>query len=77
MINKEIDNGLTGFMGSVFIIRSGEIAEIIVDYYEGKPVRLIGFQTESNKSDFEILEAGYYYWNELKTLIEDENKEGN
>lgn len=75
--NEEIDKGLSEFINSTFIRRTGEIAEIIVDYYEGKPVRLIGFSTDANKNDFEIFEEGYYYWNELKIFIENENKTGN
>jgi len=70
--NKEIDKGLSEFISSTFVQRTGKIAEIIVDFFEGdplKPIRLIGFQTDASYSDFEILEDGYYYYNELKINI--------
>ena len=50
------------------IRRTGDAAEIIIDYYHGdpeKPVRLLGFVTQSSKSDFEIFEEGYLYYREL------------
>lgn len=54
------------------IKRDGEIAEIIYDYFEGdlnKPVRLIGFSSESMKNDYEIYEEGFmHYKNLLKTF---------
>jgi hypothetical protein len=59
---------LTDFM-NLDISRKEEIAEIIIDYtlYKGeqKPVRLIGFTSNSNKSDFEIREEGFYYYQKL------------
>lgn len=75
--NKEIDKGLSEFISNTLVRRTGDIAEIIVDYYEGdlnKPVRLIGFATEAARSDFDILEDGYYYYNELKRNIINESK---
>lgn len=50
------------------ITRTGETAEIIFDYFEGdrsRPVRLIGFATDAELSDFEILEAGFEYYDRL------------
>lgn len=49
------------------------IAEIIFDYieYEGenKPVRLIGFFIDAEKTDIEIREEAYFYYLELKDEI--------
>ncbi len=67
--NTEIDKGLSDFIQSVEITRKENIAEIIVDYYQGHPIRLIGFKTDSEKTDFQILEEGYSYYNELKLEI--------
>lgn len=67
--NKEIDKGLSDFIQNTTIVRSGEVAEIIVDYYEGKPIRLLDFTSNSSKSDFDISEEGYFYYQELKRSI--------
>lgn len=48
------------------IRRTGEVAEIIIDEWKGKPVRLMGFVTDAGLSDFEIYEQGQMY---LKRLI--------
>jgi hypothetical protein len=53
------------------VIRNNDKAEIIFDYFEGKPVRLIGFVTDPNLSDFEILEQGYYYYLDLCCVTEE------
>lgn len=71
--NKEIDKGLSEFIQSTWIRRTKDIAEIIVDFHEGnseKPIRLIGFSTESSKTDFEIFELGFHYYNDLKFEIQ-------
>ena len=50
------------------IIRNDGVAEIVFDKVglnKEIPVRLIGFYTDANKSDFEIREEGFYYYNEL------------
>lgn len=47
------------------IRRTDNIAEIIVEYFEGdlsKPIRLIGFATDASKTDYEIAEEGWEYW---------------
>ena len=46
------------------VVRTGESAEIIFDYYEGRPIRLVNFNAEL--SDFEILEEGFDYYQRLK-----------
>ena len=43
----------------------GSCAEIIVDHYEGKSVRLIGFTADLDLSDYEVLELGYEYYERL------------
>jgi hypothetical protein len=48
------------------IRRTGNIAEIIVDRWKGKPIRLMGFYTDAHLSDFEIYEQGFAY---LKRLV--------
>ena len=56
------------------IRRIDDIAEIIVAYDnddESKPIRLIGFATESSKCDFEIYEEGLDYYNKLVDQVED------
>lgn len=45
--------------------RRGEIAELIFDELDGKPVRLIGFECPAYYSDFEVRESGFHYFNEL------------
>lgn len=67
--NTEIDKGLSEFISSTFIRRVDNIAEIIIDYYEGKPVRLIGFQADAQDTDFEIYESGYHYYKEFKRIL--------
>ena len=50
------------------IIRTNDKAEIIFDYFQGDPndpVRLMGFQDDAWKSNFEISENGFYFWQEL------------
>lgn len=42
-----------------------EIAEIIFDHMDGRPVRLIGFVADGSKSDFEIAEEGLAHWRVL------------
>lgn len=71
-MNTAIDQGLSEFMQATEVRRNGEAAEIIIDYFHGdetKPVRLIGFKTNASKSDYEILEEGFYYYNRLKEEI--------
>lgn len=56
------------------IRRTGDIAEIIVEYYEGdkdKPIRLIGFHTDSSMLDIDILIEGYSYYLELLGTLEE------
>jgi hypothetical protein len=48
------------------IRRTGDIAEIIVDTWKGKPIRLMGFTTDASLPDFDICEQGHLY---LKRLI--------
>lgn len=64
MKHKEIT--LSDFMDKD-IIRTGNTAEVIFEYVDGKPVRLLGFKTKANKSDFEIRELGFLY---LLSLIQ-------
>lgn len=63
------------------IIRHDGIAEIIIDHYDPddfpddpqnwmKPVRLIGFSTEASKTDLEIYEEGWDYYQALKHEVE-------
>lgn len=42
-----------------------EIAEIIFDYIDERPVRLMGFVADGSKSDFEIAEEGLAHWRVL------------
>lgn len=73
MINNEIDKGLSEFMSNIEIKRNNGIAEIIIDYFnndKNKPIRLIGFSTNPNNSDYEIAEEGYHYYQSLKLEIE-------
>ncbi len=58
-------------------IKRTDVAEIIVDYSEGdinKSVRLIGFSTDINKTDFEIQEEGFEYYQNLKEEINKNRK---
>jgi len=71
-MNNEIDKGLSEFISSTEIIRADNIAEIIVDYFENDknmPIRLLGFSADANKSDYEISEEGYYYYQSLKNSV--------
>lgn len=68
-MNLEIDKTLSEYIQSVNIIRKDNIAEVVVDYFKSKPIRLIGFETTSTKTDFEIYEESYNYYNELKYNI--------
>lgn len=43
------------------IIRTGNEATIIFDYYKGHPISLIGFMTDSSLFN-EIAEEGYHYY---------------
>lgn len=55
------------------IRRTGGIAEIIVAYYKfdkTKPVRLIGFYTSSDKSDFDIQEEAYLWYRGLNKELQ-------
>ena len=47
------------------IRRSGGIAEIIIAESKGRPVRLLGFNSDANNDDFTIREEGFYYYQEL------------
>lgn len=49
------------------IIRS-DVAEVIVDYFEGKPIRLIGFSTDIDKKDSDIAEEAFSYYKRLFDL---------
>jgi hypothetical protein len=51
------------------IRRTGDIAEIIFDYFGDKPIRLIGFYCSSDLSDFEILEQGWDYYERLVAAV--------
>lgn len=55
------------------VIRTGKLAEIIVDYYQGTPVRLIGFNSFSN-NDIEVREEGYIYCKKLYEAIKNPSK---
>lgn len=68
-MNTEIEKGLSEFIQNVEVIRTGDIAEIIVDYDAGRPIILLGFSTDANKSDFEVTEEGYHYYQRLKEHI--------
>ena len=59
MKNKELT--LTDFM-SKDIIRKGDSAELIFDYVDGKPIRLLGFKTEASNSDYTVRELGFLYF---------------
>ncbi len=53
--------------------RTGDIAEIIVAYYKfdkTKPIRLLGFTTSSEKSDFDIQEEAYLYFRGLNQELQ-------
>ena len=52
------------------IKRTGNIAEIIWDYEEGHPIRLIGFSTKASLTDLEIFEEGLAYYNELFNQVQ-------
>ena len=52
------------------IIRIGNEASIIFDYYKGHPISLIGFMTKSSLSDFEIAEEAYHYYLSLSEEID-------
>lgn len=66
-MSKENFN-LSDFM-SMEVIRTKDVAEIIFDHNEGgMPIRLLGFETEASKSDYEVREEAYGYW---KLLIEE------
>jgi len=59
---------LTEFMYKT-VIRNGDTAELIFGNYEddeNKPVRLMGFQTESWKTDYQIREEGFFYFLDLQ-----------
>jgi len=52
-------------------IQRGEgIAEIIVDEHEGHSIPLIGFSCDENKTDFEIAEEAYEYYQELMRALD-------
>jgi hypothetical protein len=53
------------------IRRTGDIAEIIVDTWKGKPIRLMGFTADATLPDFEIYEQGFAY---LKRLVKELSK---
>lgn len=55
---------LTDFMYKT-VRRTGDIAELIFDNVDGKPVRLMGFQTEAWKDDYTVREEGYFYFLDL------------
>lgn len=58
---------LTDFMYKT-VRRTGEIAELIFDNYNNdptKPIRLMGFKTESWKDDYSVREEGYLYYLDL------------
>jgi len=61
---------LSQFITDSEVVRNNENAEIIIDYYEGHPIRLIGFKEETSKTDFEILESGFNYYNILLKNLE-------
>lgn len=61
-----ISGCLSTFISETQIVRSGEFAEIIVGIIRGREIKLIAFNTESFKSDFEIYEEGYFY---LQSLV--------
>lgn len=63
------------------IVRTKGIAEIIIARfqarpdsemckYNGRPVRLLGFTTDATLTDYEILEDGFAYCQELLDCIE-------
>lgn len=47
------------------VVRNGDKAEVIFDYFHGRPVRLIGFESSAWKKDYDILEESYFYWRDL------------
>lgn len=48
------------------VIRNNGIAEIIFDYdHLNRPVRLIGFKTDAELQDIDILIEGWDYYNRL------------
>ncbi|HEX8586083.1 MAG TPA: hypothetical protein VF680_16940 [Allosphingosinicella sp.] len=60
-------HNLTDFINQcIYILRLDEKAEIIFDLDGyGNEIKLIGFRTDSDKTDFEIYEKGYEYFNNL------------
>jgi len=51
------------------VVRRNDVAEIIVDYHESKPVRLIGFTADLELSDYEVMELGYEYYERLVQFL--------
>lgn len=67
--NTEVDKSLSEFISSVEIIRTNDKAEIIIDYVDVHPIRLLGFSTDLNKSDWEVYEEGFHYYQSLKHYL--------
>ena len=58
---------LSDFMGMEVIRHPGDDkADIVVDYYKGRPITMIGF--DASLTDNEIREVAYHYYLDLKTL---------
>ena len=64
-------NNLSDFISKSKVATANGKAVIVLDKIPDKPcVTLIGFQSDVNKSDFEILEEGYEYFLKLTEYLE-------
>jgi len=63
---------------SLPIYKKGGEAMLIVaykDHDKKQPIRLLGFKTSADKSDFEIREEGYYHMLRLKEHLDNLKEE--
>jgi hypothetical protein len=67
----EMYDNLSDFISKSKVAIANGKAVIVVEKLPNQPcVTLIGFQSDVNKSDFEILEAGYEYFLKLTEYLE-------
>jgi hypothetical protein len=59
------------------VVRRGGRATVVVDTFEGKPVRLIGFAADAELGDMEIQELALAYYRALCDEIRQPNPVAN